>query len=109
MDEMLPDSRLQQVKTGGILVRMPWGTCNCEPIFCANCGRPGGYVPVENMTFAFYLCDNCFERWGPPAGVMMVPDEVFWQQVAADHAGELARARERGDPCAALEFIPGRA
>jgi hypothetical protein len=51
------------------------------PIFCANCGKPGGYVPSENCTFAFYLCNPCAEKWSPLAGTLAVPDEVFWQKV----------------------------
>ena len=52
------------------------------PIFCASCGGPGGYVPEENMMFAFYLCQPCADKYGAIANTMMVPDEVFWQRVA---------------------------
>jgi len=51
------------------------------PIFCANCGGDGGYVPERNMTFAFYLCDNCSVKWGPIAGTYMEPDEIFYQRI----------------------------
>ena len=33
------------------------------------------------MTFAMYLCNGCAEKWGPIAGTMMVPDEVFFERV----------------------------
>jgi len=84
--ELLPDSRLQVAKG---VVRGPGG--NWVPIFCANCGGPGGYVPEENMTFAFWLCNACAETFGPIAATMMVPDEVFWAEVAAERA-----AKEKG-------------
>jgi hypothetical protein len=73
---LLPDSRAREAK-GVVSVK---GT-NFVPIFCANCGGPGGGVPVEHMTFAFFLCDPCCEKWGPIAGVMSVPEEVFWEKV----------------------------
>ena len=55
---------------------IPW-----VPIFCANCGKDGGYVPEEASDFAFYLCDPCAEKWSPLAGTMAIPDEVFWENV----------------------------
>lgn len=50
-------------------------------VFCANCGKSGGYVPEENMTFAFYLCDPCADKWGPIANTYVEPDEVFFRRV----------------------------
>jgi hypothetical protein len=55
----------------------PW-----RPIFCANCGADGGFVPEENCDFAFYLCQPCAEKHGKIEGTFMVPDEVFWKRVA---------------------------
>ena len=57
------------------------GGTNYTPIFCANCGKPGGGVSDEHITFAFWLCDYCFEAWGPIAGTYAVPDEVFWEKI----------------------------
>ncbi len=76
MPDILPDCRLQDrrhftMTALGISV----------PIFCANCGAPGGEVPEENMTFAFYLCTKCAETHGHIAGMMMMPDEVFFEQI----------------------------
>lgn len=54
------------------------------PIFCANCGCDGGWVPqdsIEATGFAFYLCNPCAEKWAPLAGTYMVPDDVFWEKV----------------------------
>jgi len=79
--DTLPDSRLKDSKG---TVRLPFAsicTMNWVPIFCANCGAPGGWVPEETTTFAFYLCNSCAEKWSPLAGTMCMPDEVFWQKV----------------------------
>lgn len=74
--DILPDTR---GKTG--LKQSINGTW-WVPIFCANCGKPGGYVPEENMTFAFYLCDNpCAATWGPIANTYMEPDAVFFKRI----------------------------
>lgn len=77
--EILPDSRLRTIHTPRGMVQGPYGTW--IPIFCANCGAKGGLVPEENCTFAFYLCDKCYEKHGVPAGLMAVPDELFWEKV----------------------------
>ena len=87
--EILPDSRLK-IPTN--VIRGPGG--NWVPIFCANCGSAGGRVPVDNMTFAFWLCENCFEQYGAIAATMVMPDEVFWKQVADD---QVARTETGGE------------
>ena len=55
------------------------------PIFCANCGVDGGFVPEEHCDFAFYLCtdqqNGCATKWAPLTGTMLAPDEVFWMRV----------------------------
>ena len=56
MMEILPDCRLKSPK--GIAFHR---SSNWVPIFCANCGAEGGFVPEENMTFAFYQCQECAE------------------------------------------------
>jgi hypothetical protein len=79
--DLLPDSRLKDNKGA---LRLPFANrmpMNWVPIFCANCGAPGGWVPEDTTTFAFYLCNPCAEKWSPLAGTMAVPDEVFWQKV----------------------------
>lgn len=53
------------------------------PIFCANCGAPGGHVVEGSYDFAFWLCVPCAEKWEPLAGTYMIPDEVFWAKVKA--------------------------
>jgi hypothetical protein len=76
--DILPDSRAKTAR-GIVSVR---GT-NYIPIFCANCGKQGGGVSQEHVTFCFWLCDHCYEKWGAVAGVSFVPDEVFWEKVKA--------------------------
>lgn len=77
--DVLPDSRLATPFTpkGGQWRDGAWWV----PIFCANCGADGGLVPQENMTFAFYLCNPCFETYGTIAGTYAMPDEVFWAKL----------------------------
>lgn len=61
------------------------------PIFCANCGVPGGSCPEENMTFLFYLCQKCAETYGAIAGVMLMPDEVFFQKLKEEQEESYGR------------------
>jgi hypothetical protein len=93
MKDILPDCRpkVQQKVT-----RL--GSLNWVPIYCANCGSDGGLVP-EETNFAFYLCIPCSEKWDPPPGTWLVPDEVFWQRVAEESSdSSLAKlARDRQD------------
>lgn len=75
-------------------------------LFCANCGCDGPYVvkqhvapgQVGNPTFAFYLCDakvnGCFEKWGGQAGMMAIPDELFWAEAHAAMLAEYGRVLE---------------
>ena len=104
MAELLPDSRLQDRKGGKRIQFGLWGRINMEPIFCANCGILGAYVPAENCTFACWLCDPCAEVMGPIAGTLMMPDEVFWARVRAeqlDKHGRLLTKEEMARVCEA--------
>lgn len=81
MSDILPDSRLLS-EVGTVLVDWPgFGRVECVPVFCANCGAPHGYVPKENTTFSFWLCQPCFETYGTIADTMVMPDHEFWQDV----------------------------
>lgn len=73
---ILPDSR---AKSGAGWMASPMG--GHVPIYCANCGVPGGMVPEANMTFAFWLCKPCFATHGELTNTMVMPDEVFWEEV----------------------------
>lgn len=76
MSDILPDSRARETK-GRIFT--PGGTW--IPVFCANCGRNGGMCPEENMTFLFYQCPPCSDKYGDLTGTMKMPDEVFFEQM----------------------------
>lgn len=90
MTDILPDCRAKEAKG-----RVFKGSVAWVPVFCANCGADSGSCP-EHMEFMFYLCNKCVGTHGEVAGTMMVPDEVFWQQVReaqiAEHGRELAGA-----------------
>jgi ribosomal protein L24E len=74
--DILPDSRARVLRgvvhSHGI---------QYEPIFCGNCAAQGGYVVVGKHNFAFWLCSKCEEKHGEVAGLMKIPDEVFWAKV----------------------------
>lgn len=52
-------------------------------LFCANCGAEGGRVmdTLLPAQYAFYLCNDCVEKYGEPAGCTATPDDVFWKKV----------------------------
>lgn len=101
MNGVLPDSRLRDPK-GTLMVDwdMPGGghvRIEVEPVFCANCGKPHGLVPKENTTWAFWLCQDCFEEHGVPANLLVEPDRDFWDKVSGemyDHYGHLLNQQE---------------
>jgi hypothetical protein len=90
MIDRLPDCRLtHRPNTGAISGRGLWASW--IPIFCANCGTDGGAVLEAYTNFAFWLCNNCFEHWGPIANTMVMPDEEYWREVRAEEAARQAR------------------
>lgn len=74
--DILPDCRARDPKGA-----TPGPGGSWIPISCASCKRDGGLVPEQNMTFVFWLCAPCAETYGKIAGLMFMPDEVFWEQV----------------------------
>ena len=38
-------------------------------------------MPEDNASFAFYLCNNCADRWGPIANTYSEPDALFWERI----------------------------
>ncbi len=103
---VLPDSRLHDANLATVMV--DWslpsgGTVRIEvaPVYCASCGVMFGYVPKENTSFAFWLCNQCFETYGAVVGTFAVPEEEFNQAVAHEmeerygrHLTELELYRE---------------
>lgn len=88
---LLPDCRPTRPTN---VVRGAWGYW--VPIFCANCGAPGGLVPEENMTFAFYLCEktqnDCAGKWGHVAATEYTePDVAFWERVNQEQLARYGR------------------
>lgn len=76
MPDILPDSRMKDRR------QFVWGPMGSWlPIFCQNCGADGGLVPEEGTTFAFWLCRSCAEKFGDIAGMMLLPDEVYWEKL----------------------------
>lgn len=82
--DLLPDCRLRDESKGEITIR----GLQFIPTYCANCKAGGPWVTKATCTFQFWLCDNCFEKWGPIAGTMVIPDEVVMQKVAEEIAAQ---------------------
>lgn len=59
----LPDSRLSLARRKTTVMRA--GQL-MEKVFCANCGADGGLITAEFCPHIFYVCDNCFLKFGPP-------------------------------------------
>ena len=94
-----PDSRLRDRARGLIRGLFPLlgHAINWVPIFCANCGKPNGYVPAENCDFVCWLCTPCSEKHGAEYGGALVPDEIFWQKAKHEQLsmyGRLLSPRE---------------
>ena len=88
--DLLPDSRASFVST-------PRGAtwqlgAYWVPIYCASCHKEGGKVPEENMTFAFWICQDCEPKYGHLTAHMMVPDAAFWETVRQE---QLAHGAQR--------------
>lgn len=98
---VLPDSRLATPKCGVMCDwPMPDGTTRrieAEPIYCANCGKFHGYVPRENTTFVFWLCEPCYTQFGAQAGLYAVPDDEFWQTVHEEMRARFGRVLTAAD------------
>jgi len=94
---VLPDSRLTHNPTlGSVMMDWPVGDgttvrLECVPIFCANCGKSYGFVPKDNTTFAFWLCDPCFDKHGPPPGTYVSSDHAFREKVKAEMLEKFGR------------------
>lgn len=69
--EKLPDSRLKRL-VAKVVPHKLWGMA--QKIYCAHCGHDGGWIPEQNSTFAFYLCDECWESHGHLTGLMSIPE-----------------------------------
>lgn len=87
-----PDSRLRDRSKGAVRGFFRGvGFINWVPIFCANCGKPNGYVPEENMDFVCWMCTECSVKCGPELASMMVPDEIFWAKARGEQLERYGR------------------
>lgn len=77
------------------------------PLFCVNCGKQSPYLVRETylpQQFGFYLCDHpCVEKYGAPAGAMIMPDQVFWKRVADIQQEEFGHVLTMPELAAELE------
>lgn len=93
---VLPDSRLKNRDFGAVMsdIDLPDGSIirlEMIPVFCANCGKHHGYVPKENITWSFWLCQPCADKCGEIAGMMMVPDHQYWEAVKEEMIANYGR------------------
>lgn len=99
---ILPDSRTRY--PGTLRGHHPIaGVINWNPVFCANCGKPYGWVP-ESVEFACYLCDPCSSHWGQQFGMALMPDEVFWQKVHHEMRARYGRVLTDKEVQAHMQF-----
>lgn len=63
-----------------------------RPVFCASCGKSRGRVNWD-MTFAFIMCDPCWESFGYKTEFMGIPDAIARQERVQD---QLAEAKPGG-------------
>jgi hypothetical protein len=82
---ILPDSRAKVTRGQVFTSSGTW-----IPVFCANCGTDGGLCPEES-TFMFYLCNDCFDKYGAITGTMTVPDAVFYEKLAQEQQQAFGR------------------
>jgi hypothetical protein len=80
--DILPNCLLKTPKSD-CSISAPYSGSSWFYLFCANCGADGGrvmdtFLPAQ---YAFYLCDECAEKWGEVAGCTATPDDVFQQKV----------------------------
>jgi hypothetical protein len=95
---VLPNSLLKMPKNAQLHRGMNW-----VPIFCANCGKPGGSVPEDHCDFAFYLCEPCAEKLGPVMGTYAEPDVLFWRRVNEAQMEEFGRILTADEQVEALK------
>lgn len=117
--DILPDSRLKRADLKTVMAdwKLPDGTTvriEVCPVFCANCGAEHGFVPKDNTSWAFFLCDDCYEKWGVPANLMVESDTAFWERVHYEMlekhghvltADEIFRLHEEGRLGKGLELL----
>lgn len=84
---ILPDSRMKNPKSSKTMYWPGAGNIEVEEVFCANCGKRHGWVPQQNTTYAFWLCNYCSETYGTSLPGYLMPDEVYWEKVRLETGG----------------------
>ncbi len=82
--EVMPSSLLGDVNRGVVFYKTPYGVLPHVPTFCCSCAKPGPMVvqdAVLENEFASYICEPCAEKYPQQYGVMVCPDEVFFEAV----------------------------
>ena len=87
--EPLPDSRLRELRGLKFDKELGW----LRPLFCASCGKPGGYVTLDTVDpqsgFAFYMCTSpCWEKFGLKTEFMGIPDAIVRKRMLQDKLAE---------------------
>lgn len=94
MTDILPNSRAKEDKE----IKHHHWLGNVVPLYCANCGASGGYVPIDGPPFAFWLCNDCVTKHGVPAAMMCKPDETYWHELAEEQRYRELKAKQE-DKC----------
>ena len=53
-------------------------------LFCGSCHKESPYRVMDTLLpaqYAFYLCNDCVETYGEPAGFAVTPDDIFREKV----------------------------
>lgn len=80
----MPSSLLGDVHRKVVFYSTPYGKLPHVPTFCCSCGKDGPMVLQEAVLendWVSYICEPCAESYGDQYGVMVCPDEVFFEAV----------------------------
>ena len=84
---ILPDCRVQNNPRTVFLGALGYW----QHVYCGMCHKEGPAVPKENMTFAFWLCNECFSTQGEITNTYVMPDEVFFERVRQEQLASYGR------------------
>lgn len=109
--DLLPNCLARESKVDWSMSSPGW---EWEYLFCGSCGTDGGrvlktYLPKE---FAYYICEDCLEKYGHVVGTYVEPDEIFRQKVVQamqeEYGGTLTEAQildELKDPSSVISKL----
>lgn len=99
--DVLPDSRARDPKRVIPSVYGDWII-----ISCASCSREGGRVLAQQARedgFAFWLCNDCFGKYGELTNMMVMPDELWWSAIQAEQVETYGRVLSFDELSAVVE------